>query len=65
VRDAMLTGCRYSELRPCASPIFNADAGVVTVRESKAGNPRHVVLTTEGQRLFATLAAGKLGSDSL
>jgi hypothetical protein len=38
---------------------------VETVRESKAGNPRHVVLTTEGQRLFATLAAGKLGSDSL
>jgi integrase len=33
---------------------FNADAGVLTVRESKAGKPRRVVLTDEGQRLFAT-----------
>jgi hypothetical protein len=36
---------------------FNADAGVITVRESKAGKPRHVVLTDEGQRLFASLTA--------
>jgi integrase len=33
----------------------------VTVRESKAGKPRHVVLSDEGQRLFAALTAGKLG----
>jgi integrase len=33
------------------------------VRESKAGKPRHVVLTDEGQHLFATLTAGKLGTD--
>jgi hypothetical protein len=26
---------------------FNADAGVVTVRDSKAGKPHHVVLTDE------------------
>jgi hypothetical protein len=44
---------------------FNADAGVVTVRESKAGKPRHVVLTAEGQKLFATLTAGKLASDPI
>jgi len=44
---------------------FNADAGVVTVRDSKAGKPRHVVLTAEGQKLFATLTAGKLGSDPI
>jgi len=31
---------------------------VVTVRESKAGKPRHIVLTAEGQRLFAALTAG-------
>ncbi len=41
---------------------FNPDAGVVTIRASKAGKPRHVVLTEEGQTLFATLTAGKLGS---
>jgi integrase len=63
VRGAMLTGCRYSELTAMHVADFNPDAGVVTVRESKAGRPRHVVLTDEGQKLFAKLTAGKLGSD--
>ena len=63
VRGAMLTGCRYSELASLCAADFNADAGVLIVRESKAGKPRHVVLTDEGQRLFARLTAGKLGSD--
>jgi integrase len=63
VRGALLTGCRYSELATMHVADFNADAGVVTVRESKAGKPRHVVLTDEGRRLFATLTAGKLGND--
>jgi integrase len=63
VRGALLTGCRYSELTGMHVADFNADAGVVTVRESKAGKPRHVVLTDEGQHLFATLMAGKLGTD--
>lgn len=63
VRGALLTGCRYSELAALRAADFNADAGIVTVRESKAGKPRHVVLTAEGQRLFTTLSAGKLGDD--
>jgi integrase len=61
VRGGLLTGCRYSELTAMQAADFNADAGVVAVRESKAGKPRHVVLTAEGQELFATLTAGKLG----
>jgi integrase len=61
VRGALLTGCRYSELAGLRVADFNADAGIVTVRESKAGKPRHVVLSDEGQRLFAALTAGKLG----
>ena len=65
VRGALLTGCRYSELAAMHVSDFNADAGVITVRESKAGKPRHVVLTVEGQRLFATLTAGKLDSDTI
>jgi integrase len=63
VRGALLTGCRYSELAGLHAADFNPDSGVITVRESKAGKPRHVVLTDEGQRLFATLTAGKLGND--
>src|SRR5262249_9646873 len=39
--------------------------GVLIVRESKAGKPRHVVLTAEGQRLFATLTAGKPAGDPI
>jgi integrase len=65
VRGALLTGCRYSELAALHAADFNADAGIVTVRESKAGKPRHVVLTVEGQRLFASLTAGKLGTDAI
>jgi integrase len=63
VRGALLTGCRYSELAGVRTADFNADAGVITIRESKAGKPRHVVLTVEGQRLFAGLTAAKLGDD--
>src|SRR6516162_9722792 len=61
VRGGLLTGCRYSELAAMRVADFNADAGVVTVPNSKAGKPRHVVLTDEGQRLFASLTAGRLG----
>jgi integrase len=42
---------------------FNPDAGVVTVHESKASKPRHVVLTDEGQRLLVVQTAGKLGNE--
>jgi integrase len=65
VRGALLTGCRYGELTALHVADFNADAGVLTVRESKAGKPRRVVLTDEGQRLFATLTAGKLGNQPI
>jgi integrase len=61
MRGALLTGCRYSELTNMQVTDFNADAGIVTVRQSKAGKPRHVVLTEEGQGFFATLVAGKGG----
>src|SRR5262249_22567448 len=60
-----LTGCRYSELASLHAADFNPDVGVITVRASKAGKPRHVVLTSEGQRLFAALTAGKFGSDPI
>jgi len=64
-RGALLTGCRYSELASLHAADFNPDVGVITVRASKAGKPRHVVLTSEGQRLFAALTAGKFGSDPI
>jgi integrase len=61
----LLTGCRYSELAKMKVADFNADAGVVTIRESKSGKPRHVVLTEEGQKLFAALSVRKLSGDPI
>ena len=63
VRGALVTGCRYGELTRMRAADFNAEAGTITVRVSKSGKPRHVVLNAEGQRLFATLTAGQAPQD--
>jgi integrase len=44
---------------------FNAEAGTITVRESKSGKPHHVALTNEGQSLFAELTAGHTGREPI
>jgi len=59
VRAALLTGCRYGELIALRAADYNADAGTITVCESKAGKVRHVVLTDEGCTLFNALTAGR------
>jgi integrase len=61
VRAALLTGCRYGELIALRVADYNADAGMMTVHESKAGKVRHVVLTDEGCTLFSALTAGRKG----
>jgi integrase len=61
VRAALLTGCRYGELTALRATDYNADAGTITVCESKAGKARHVVLTDEGRALFNALTAGRKG----
>lgn len=63
VRAALLTGCRYGELTRMRAADFNADAGTIAVRESKAGKPRHVALTDEGRALFSEMTAGKTGRE--
>lgn len=63
LKAALLTGCRYGELVALRSNDFNSAAGKLTVRVSKGGKSRHVVLTEEGQRLFASSIAGKGGDD--
>jgi integrase len=65
VRGALLTGCRYSELARMCTADFNPDADMVTVRDSKSGKPRHVVLTNEGQKIFTSLTAGKDGKSPI
>jgi integrase len=59
VRGALLTGCRYGELIALRAADYSRDAGTLTVRFSKAGKPRHVVLTDEGRTLFEGITAGK------
>ncbi len=59
VQAALYTGCRYGELTRMSVSDFNPDAGTVTVREAKAGKPRHVILDEEGQSFFEGMTAGR------
>jgi integrase len=62
VQAALLTGCRYGELVAFRVSDFDREAGTVSVRASKAGRLRHVVLTEDGIALFERHVAGKLGA---
>ena len=64
VKAGLYTGCRYGELGRLRAGDFNPDSGTVFVGKSKSGKARHVVLTAEGQKFFATLTAGR-PSDAL
>jgi integrase len=63
VQAALQTGCRYGELAALEARDFNADSGTLAIRKSKTGKARHVVLSEEGQQLFAALAAGRSGHE--
>lgn len=63
VCGALVTGCRYSELARMCVADLSALAGTITVRLSKAGKPRHVVLAAEGKALFEQLTAGLAPQD--
>jgi uncharacterized protein (UPF0248 family) len=62
VQCALLTECRYGEIVGLRVGDFERDAGIVSVRASKAGRPRHVVLTEDGITLFERHTAGKDGT---
>lgn len=59
VQAALLTGCRYGELTALRPADFDSDAGTLTIRTSKSGKSRHVVLTDEGRKFFDTATAGR------
>src|SRR5262245_50286346 len=59
LQAALLTGCRYSELTNLRCADFNTDSDTLTIRQAKAGRPRHVVLTSEGRTLFIGWVAGR------
>ena len=62
---ALQTGARHGELAALQVHDFNPDAGTVAIRESKSGNPRHVVLTEEGIAFFRQVCAGRAGSATM
>lgn len=61
VQAALLTGCRYGEITAFRVADLELAAGTITVRASKSGKARHVVLTEDGKTLFETHTAGKPG----
>jgi integrase len=65
VQAALYTGARYGELARLTAADVNARTGTVHITRSKSGKPRHVVLTDEGARFFAALAAGRGSADLL
>jgi integrase len=64
MQAALATGCRYGELTRLRVADFNDDVGTITIRQSKSGKSRHVVLSAEGQAFFRQLAAGR-GGDAI
>jgi integrase len=65
VQAALLTGCRYGEISRLAVSDFHPDSGTITVRQSKSGKSRHVVLTTEGIKFFGQACINKFGEDHI
>jgi integrase len=65
VQAALQTGARYGELIGLAVADFNNDSGTIAIRQSKAGKPRHVVLTDEGVAFFKQLCAGRAGNEPI
>jgi|SRR5680860_242443 len=65
VRAALETGARYGELCRLNVDDFNAEAGTVAILTSKAGKPRHVVLTDEGRAFFEQVCCDRIGGEPM
>jgi integrase len=63
VQAALYTGAHYSELTRLVVSDFNPDIGTISVRQSKSGHSRNIVLTAEGQAFFAELTVGRSGDE--
>lgn len=59
IRAALLTGCRYAEITRLEARDVNLEANTLTIRTSKSGKARHVVLTEEAARFFEGMIADK------
>jgi integrase len=62
-KAAVLTGCRWGELRNMRVRDFLG--ATVHIPDSKSGKPRDVPLNNEGQQLLSDLVAGKTDDDHI
>ena len=62
---ALFTGCRYGEMARMEVADFNPDSDTLTVRASKSGKPRHVVLTEEARKFFDEHTAGRASDEPM
>ncbi len=65
VHAGLLTGCRYGELARLKVSDFNARSETIAIGTSKSGDPRHVILTSEGVAFFANLTRGRAKTDPM
>jgi integrase len=65
VTAALLTGCRYGELTTLRPGDVDLDANMLTIRASKGGAARHIVLTDEAAEFFKQQCHGKKVADLL
>jgi integrase len=59
VHAAILTGCRWGELREMRCQQFDRESATVAVLHTKAGRDRRVPLTSEGVAFFEQVTAGR------
>jgi integrase len=59
IHAAMLSGCRWGELRALKCRDYDPVSGSVNVAESKSGKPRRVYLTDDGKAAFESWTAGR------
>jgi integrase len=59
VHAAILTGCRWGELREMRCQQFDRESATVLVLHTKAGKDRRVPLTSEGVAFFNQLTSGR------
>ncbi len=63
INAALLTGARYGELARLRVADFNSDAGTLLIRMSKAGKPRHIILSHEGMAFFRGVVAQRAADE--
>jgi len=63
VHAAMLTGCRWGELRETRCRQFDSESHTLAALHTKAGKDRRVPLTAEGVAFFSNLATGRDSED--